>query len=112
MHPRRAVRNPTKRARWDHLERCAAGQGCLLLVRWISRQKSWIAEEFAMDAGLIGLGRMGAGIAKSLLRAGHRLTVYNRTRSRAEALRENGASVAASPAEACSSGLVFTMVAD
>jgi 3-hydroxyisobutyrate dehydrogenase-like beta-hydroxyacid dehydrogenase len=65
-----------------------------------------------MDAGLIGLGKMGTGIAKSLLRAGHRVTVYNRTRSRAEALSEDGAIVAASLAEACRSGIVFTMVAD
>jgi len=65
-----------------------------------------------MDAGLIGLGNMGSGIAKSLLRAGHRLTVYNRTRSRAEALRGDGAAVAASVAEACRAGVVLTMVAD
>jgi 3-hydroxyisobutyrate dehydrogenase-like beta-hydroxyacid dehydrogenase len=65
-----------------------------------------------MDAGLIGLGNMGSGIAKSLLRAGHRLTVYNRTRSRAEALRGDGATVAASVAEACRAGVVLTMVAD
>jgi 3-hydroxyisobutyrate dehydrogenase-like beta-hydroxyacid dehydrogenase len=65
-----------------------------------------------MDAGLIGLGNMGTAIAKSLLRAGHRVTVYNRTRSRSEALREDGAIVAASPGEACRSGIVFTMVAD
>lgn len=65
-----------------------------------------------MDAGLIGLGRMGTGIAKSLLRAGHRVTVYNRTVSRAEALRADGAIVAASVAEACRSEVVFTMVAD
>jgi 3-hydroxyisobutyrate dehydrogenase-like beta-hydroxyacid dehydrogenase len=69
-------------------------------------------ESFAMDAGLIGLGKMGTGITKSLLRAGHRVTVYNRTQSRAEALGEDGAIVAASPAEACRSGIVFTMVAD
>src|SRR5579864_2620684 len=67
---------------------------------------------FAMDAGLIGLGKMGPGIAKSLLRAGHRLTVYNRTRTRAEALRGDGAIVAASVAEACRNDIVFTMVAD
>jgi 3-hydroxyisobutyrate dehydrogenase-like beta-hydroxyacid dehydrogenase len=65
-----------------------------------------------MDAGLIGLGKMGTGIAKTLLRAGHRLTVYNRTRARAEALRTVGAVVAASAAEACGGGVVFTMVAD
>ncbi|MGC1614350.1 MAG: NAD(P)-dependent oxidoreductase [Candidatus Acidiferrum sp.] len=65
-----------------------------------------------MDAALIGLGRMGTGIAKSLLRAGHRITVYNRTHEKAEALRADGAMVAASVAEACRSEIVFTMVAD
>jgi 3-hydroxyisobutyrate dehydrogenase-like beta-hydroxyacid dehydrogenase len=65
-----------------------------------------------MDVGLIGLGRMGAGIAKSLLRAGHPVTVYNRTRERAEALRKDGASVAATVAEACRGDAVLTMLAD
>ncbi|MGC1621052.1 MAG: NAD(P)-dependent oxidoreductase [Candidatus Acidiferrum sp.] len=65
-----------------------------------------------MDAALIGLGKMGAGIARSLLRGGHRVTVYNRTRERAEALRTDGAIVAGSVAEACRSEVVFTMVAD
>jgi 3-hydroxyisobutyrate dehydrogenase-like beta-hydroxyacid dehydrogenase len=65
-----------------------------------------------MDIGLIGLGGMGSGIAKSLLRAGHRLTVFNRTRSRAEALRGDGANVAASVAEACRGQAVLTMLAD
>ena len=65
-----------------------------------------------MDIGLIGLGNMGAGIAKALLRAGHGLTVYNRSRSKAEALRGNGAVVAESVAEACRTGLVLTMLAD
>ena len=65
-----------------------------------------------MEVGMIGLGRMGAGIAKSLLRAGHRLTVYNRTRARAEALRAEGAIVAGSVAEACRGEAVLTMVAD
>jgi len=65
-----------------------------------------------MEAALIGLGKMGTGIAKSLLRAGHRVAVYNRTPSRAEALRADGAIVAASVSEACRSGIVLTMVAD
>lgn len=55
---------------------------------------------------------MGSGIAKNLLRAGHGVTVYNRTREKAEALRADGAIVAASVAEACRSEIVFTMVAD
>src|SRR5882762_6255329 len=65
-----------------------------------------------MDVGLIGLGRMGAGVAKSLLRTGHRVTVYNRTRKRAEALRKDGAAVAGSVAEACQGDAVLTMLAD
>jgi 3-hydroxyisobutyrate dehydrogenase-like beta-hydroxyacid dehydrogenase len=65
-----------------------------------------------MEAALIGLGQMGTGIAKSLLRAGHRVTVYNRTPSKAEALRADGAIVAASVAEACRSKVALTMVAD
>jgi 3-hydroxyisobutyrate dehydrogenase-like beta-hydroxyacid dehydrogenase len=65
-----------------------------------------------MQVGLIGLGKMGAGIAKSLLRSGQRVTVYNRTQSRAEALRADGAIVAGSVAEACRGEVVFTMVAD
>src|SRR5271168_1547158 len=65
-----------------------------------------------MDAGLIGLGNMGAGIARSLLRAGHHITVYNRTSARADALRSDGAAVATTVAEACRAGIVLTMVAD
>src|SRR5467141_885682 len=65
-----------------------------------------------MEVGVIGLGKMGAGIAKSLLRAGHRVTVFNRTRARAEALRANGANVAGSVAETCRGEAVLTMVAD
>jgi len=65
-----------------------------------------------MEVALIGVGKMGHGIAKTLLRAGHRVTVYNRTHSRAEALRTDGAIVAVSVAEACRNEVVFTMVAD
>ena len=65
-----------------------------------------------MEIGLIGLGNMGSGIAKSLLRAGHGVTVYNRTQSRAEALRGDGAKVAGSVAEACRGDAVLTMLSD
>ena len=65
-----------------------------------------------MEIGLIGAGSMGSGIAKTLLRAGHRVTVYNRTRSRAEALRGAGANVVGSVAEACRGEAVLTMLAD
>ena len=63
-----------------------------------------------MRIAFIGLGRMGSGIARNLLRSGHQLTVYNRTRAKAEAL---GAPVADSPAEACRDcDAAITMLAD
>lgn len=65
-----------------------------------------------MEAGLIGLGQMGTGIAKSLIRAGHRLRLYNRTLTRAEALLGDGAVLGRSVAEACQDDVVMTMLAD
>jgi 3-hydroxyisobutyrate dehydrogenase-like beta-hydroxyacid dehydrogenase len=66
----------------------------------------------AMEIGFIGLGKMGQGMAANLLKAGHRVTVYNRSRGRAEALVEQGATAAVSVAEACGGAVVFTMLAD
>jgi 2-hydroxy-3-oxopropionate reductase len=43
--------------------------------------------------GVIGLGVMGAGIARSLRRAGFAVTAYNRGAARAEALRPSGATI-------------------
>ena len=61
----------------------------------------------------IGLGIMGSPMARRLLAAGYPLTVWNRTASRAEPLQAEGASVAASPAEAVrEAGVVITMLAD
>ena len=56
---------------------------------------------------------MGAPMARRLLRAGHRVTVFNRTRARAQALAGDGAVVADSPAVAVRGAeVVFTMVPD
>ncbi|MDB5424270.1 MAG: 6-phosphogluconate dehydrogenase [Phenylobacterium sp.] len=65
-----------------------------------------------MKVGFIGLGHMGAGMAASLLKAGHEVTVYNRTPAKAEALAAQGAKVAASVADACRGPAVITMLAD
>ena len=40
-----------------------------------------------MRLAFLGLGRMGAGMARNLIAAGHTLTVYNRSRDKAEARR-------------------------
>jgi 3-hydroxyisobutyrate dehydrogenase-like beta-hydroxyacid dehydrogenase len=65
-----------------------------------------------MQVGFIGLGQMGSGIAANLLKAGHDVTVYNRTRAKAEALASKGAKVAATPGEASMGDAVFTMLAE
>jgi len=65
-----------------------------------------------MDVGFIGLGHMGAGMAANLFRAGHRVTVYNRTASRARPLVEQGARAATRVRDACGGDAVITMLAD
>src|SRR4029077_19970000 len=66
-----------------------------------------------MKIAFIGLGRMGIGMARNLLRAGHTLAVYNRTREKACLLAGESARVADSPADACRDvEVVMTMVAD
>ena len=65
-----------------------------------------------MDVGFIGLGQMGQAIARNLVKAGHRVIVYNRTRAKSEALALEGAEIAESPADACRRPVVITMLAD
>jgi 3-hydroxyisobutyrate dehydrogenase-like beta-hydroxyacid dehydrogenase len=65
-----------------------------------------------MKVGFIGLGHMGAGMAANLLKAGHDVTVYNRTRTKIEALVVQGARAAASVSDACSGDAVMTMLAN
>lgn len=60
--------------------------------------------------GWIGTGRMGYQLCLRLLAAGHDLSVYNRTRSKAEPLADHGAQVVDTPAELGGCDIVFTMV--
>ena len=63
------------------------------------------------ELGFVGLGVMGSGVARRLLDAGHTVTVWNRTRDKAEPLLGAGAQWAESPrAVAERSEIVFTMV--
>src|SRR5436305_5483898 len=55
---------------------------------------------------------MGAGMAASLLRAGHEVTVYNRTAGKMQALVEQGARAAARVPDACRGEVAITMLAD
>jgi 6-phosphogluconate dehydrogenase len=49
--------------------------------------------EVIMKVGFIGLGHMGSGMAVNLLKAGHQVTVYNRTLAKVESLVAQGAKV-------------------
>lgn len=53
-----------------------------------------------MNISIIGTGSMGGAVALGLLAAGHRVTVYNRTREKAERLAPMGARVVGTAAEA------------
>jgi len=67
----------------------------------------------AEQIGFIGLGIMGQGMARNLLRAGFDLVVWNRTPSKMDALVSEGASAAGSPAElARACDIVITCVSD
>jgi len=66
-----------------------------------------------MEIGFIGLGAMGVGIVPRLLAAGHAVTGWNRTRSKAEPLIKGGMSWADSPrAVAARSEVVFSILTD
>jgi 3-hydroxyisobutyrate dehydrogenase-like beta-hydroxyacid dehydrogenase len=64
----------------------------------------------ALTVGWLGTGHMGAALAARIGRAGMDLTVWNRTRSKAEPLVDAGAKVADEPVELADRDLVFTMV--
>jgi 3-hydroxyisobutyrate dehydrogenase-like beta-hydroxyacid dehydrogenase len=65
-----------------------------------------------MKVGFIGLGQMGTAMATNLLKAGHEVTVFNRTPGKTGALEGLGARVATTIPEACQGQIVITMLAN
>src|SRR5690349_3165761 len=66
-----------------------------------------------MRVAFLGLGNMGKPMALNLLRAGHELTVFNRTADKTKPLAEAGAKVAPSAADAVANcEVVMTMLAN
>jgi 3-hydroxyisobutyrate dehydrogenase len=66
-----------------------------------------------LTVALMGLGAMGSGMAQNLLKAGIPLTVYNRTRTKAEPLAVKGARIAETPKEAGRDAqVILSMVGD
>ena len=64
-----------------------------------------------MRAGWIGLGRMGFPMATRLLDGGYSLSIWNRTRSKAEPLARRGATLVNEPSDLADVDVLFTMVA-
>jgi 3-hydroxyisobutyrate dehydrogenase-like beta-hydroxyacid dehydrogenase len=62
--------------------------------------------------GWIGAGRMGVQLATRLIAAGFDVTVYNRTRAKAEPLAKLGAKIVATPAALADRDIVFTIIGD
>ncbi len=65
-----------------------------------------------MDIGFIGLGQMGRAIAANLVRAGHRLSVWNRSGGPVAELTKLGATPAAEPRDAARAEVLMTMLPD
>ena len=65
-----------------------------------------------MKVGFIGLGHMGSAMAANLVKAGHDVTVFNRSAEKRRALIELGAREAARIADACRGDVVITTLAD
>jgi 3-hydroxyisobutyrate dehydrogenase-like beta-hydroxyacid dehydrogenase len=65
------------------------------------------------NLAFLGLGQMGAPIARLLLTQGHNVTLWNRDRRKADAIQSGDARIAASPQDAVANAkIAFTMLAD
>src|SRR6266852_4363961 len=65
-----------------------------------------------MKTGFNGPGRMGSAMAANLVKAGHDVTVFNRSPEKSRTLLDLGAHQATSIADACDGEAVITMLAD
>lgn len=64
-----------------------------------------------MKVGIVGTGLLGNAVGLNILKNGHTLTAYNRTKSKTKQLQENGAKIVDSPKEVAeNSDILFTIV--
>lgn len=84
-------------------------EGSITDLQYREGQKS-MADLTQHAIGWAGTGRMGYAMAERLLKAGCRLSVYNRTRAKAEPLAELGATVVETPAMLSDCDIIFTML--
>jgi 3-hydroxyisobutyrate dehydrogenase len=69
-----------------------------------------MAQENVRTVGWVGMGRMGYPMAERLVKAGHEVRVWNRTRAKAEPLAKLGATLADSLSDLAEVDVLFTMV--
>jgi 3-hydroxyisobutyrate dehydrogenase-like beta-hydroxyacid dehydrogenase len=66
-----------------------------------------------MNIAFLGLGEMGGGVARNLIKHGHTVIAWNRSPGPAEAIQAQGAKIAATPAEAARGAeIAITLLAD
>jgi 3-hydroxyisobutyrate dehydrogenase len=74
------------------------------------KRESFVMSNNTLKIGWIGAGRMGTPMAERLLKAGHGVAVWNRTRAKAEPLMAAGATVADKLADLAACDVVFSIV--
>src|SRR5262249_53548649 len=79
--------------------------------------KSFQRERFVMSKNAlkivwIGTGRMGTPMAERLLKAGHNVTIWNRTREKAEPLASKGGKIVDKLSDLVSCDVVFSIVSE
>lgn len=86
-----------------------------MFSRWLELcfPKRSMEKIMTLRIAVLGLGTMGMGMAKNLLKAGFSVSVYNRTRAKAEQLGAAGADIANTPADAArNADVVISMLSD
>jgi 3-hydroxyisobutyrate dehydrogenase-like beta-hydroxyacid dehydrogenase len=87
------------------------GLSCRAEQRLIFPALTYLSKEVFMKIGFIGLGIMGSRMAANLLKKGHDLVIYNRTKLKADSLIASGAVWASTPAEVAKKvRIIFTML--
>lgn len=63
-----------------------------------------------LSVGWIGMGRMGAPMVEKIIKAGYKVSIWNRTKSKAEPLEKLGAQLVNAPSDLANVDVLFTMV--
>src|SRR5262245_45514411 len=76
------------------------------------QRERFVMSKNAQEIGWIGTGRMGTPMAERLLNAGHNVTIWNRTRAKAEPLASKGGKIVDKLSDLVSCDVVFSIVSE